>query len=128
MKQGIKEIFGACVLFAPFVVLGAFLARPVGSEPQLKLEPGHTITLTGSSGDRMTCPAPVSGHTITCVLPDREKAICSEIDAKQLFSDCSQPWKWIWQDNLSRQQIFGADPAEVAAYEKNHPVIARSAF
>jgi hypothetical protein len=76
MKQGIKEVFGACVLFAPFVVLGAFLAHPVGSEPQLNLEPGHTITLTAQSGDKMTCPAPLSKGAIACAFPDGDKAVC----------------------------------------------------
>lgn len=128
MKQGIKEIFGACVIFAPVVALGVFLACPVGSEPKLDVEPGHTVTLTAQSGDKMTCLAPLAKGAIACVLPDGEKVVCHEIDNKTIFSNCSQPWKWAWQDKLSRQQTFGADPEAVKKYEKSHPIVARSAL
>ena len=131
-KIEVKAIFAFCALWvAPIIGIGAYIVSPVGSEPTVKLTPGHTVTLTALSGDKMTCPAPASGDAITCVLPDGEKAICREInepDAKGIFNNCGQPWKWAWKDNLNGGTKFAADSAALATYDKNHPIVARSAF
>lgn len=121
MKDALKAIFGWSTIAAPIVGAVLFLARPVGSEPQLNLKAGHTVTLTSVSGDKLICPSPLSTGVITCSMPGKESAVCYEApDASGIFNDCRQPWKWAWKDNLKEAQSFGLDIKAIEDYEKTH--------
>jgi hypothetical protein len=79
----------------------------------------------------MTCSGSAPGGRLACVLPNGEKALCREIDepdAKGIFNNCGQPWKWAGQGKVNSWAEFAEDPAALATYQKNHPVVARSAL